>query len=197
MCDPGKTHSAHLPLCSCHTECMLAAWTDSTGEGAATSAPLGPISFSFLQFSGKIWPNNGLAPAPLGLTSLHLGNLGSPLDRIYLTVIAVNRLAELAKFLLLCVKRFHESIVKLSMDLDLLPFPQAKFHCWNSCPDFDALCVHLAPSNPPHTRKCTAAGAGGAGRRDKTPWELWSPTFAGWANAGASSTTHRYVTGNI
>ena len=35
--------------------------------GARDAPPLGPISFIFMQFSGKIWPNNRFLPPPLEL----------------------------------------------------------------------------------------------------------------------------------
>ena len=43
------------------------------------AAPLGPISFLFLQFSAKIWPNNWLAHPHLGLAHLLLEVLDPPL----------------------------------------------------------------------------------------------------------------------
>ena len=45
------------------------------GGHEACAPPVGPISFIFMEFSGKIWPNNRLVP-PLGLTPLRLGNPG-------------------------------------------------------------------------------------------------------------------------
>ena len=61
-----------------------------------------------------------------------------------------NWLVQLTKFLNCSVLTSPRINSHLSLDMDPLPFPQAKFHCWNCCPDFEALCVHLAPSNPPH-----------------------------------------------
>ena len=46
------------------------------GGALGARAPLGPISFIFLQFSGNSWPNTRFAPQPLGLV-LPLGNPGS------------------------------------------------------------------------------------------------------------------------
>ena len=42
-----------------------------------TRVVLGPISFIFMQFLGKIWPNNRLAPPPWGLVAPVWGNPGS------------------------------------------------------------------------------------------------------------------------
>ena len=36
-------------------------------DGAKNARPLGPITFVFMQFWGKLWPNNRLVPLPLGL----------------------------------------------------------------------------------------------------------------------------------
>ena len=40
-------------------------------------APSGSSSFIFMQFLGKFWPNNRLAPPPWGLAPPPLGNPGS------------------------------------------------------------------------------------------------------------------------
>ena len=49
------------------------------GGGGCAGQPLALslISFIFMQFSGKFWQNNRLAPPPLGLASPHLVNPGS------------------------------------------------------------------------------------------------------------------------
>ena len=50
------------------------------GWGQGRAPPLGPISFTFIQFSGKIWPNNRLA-LPFGLAPRVSEILDPPLFR--------------------------------------------------------------------------------------------------------------------
>ena len=42
-----------------------------------SKTPPGPASLIFMQFSGKIWLNDRLAPLPWVLATLRLGNSGS------------------------------------------------------------------------------------------------------------------------
>ena len=60
---------------------------DLRGAPGTCTRPLGPISFIFMQFSRKIWPNNRLVPPPWGLTPPSFWEILDPplrLDKNYL-----------------------------------------------------------------------------------------------------------------
>ena len=53
------------------------------GDGRQRHVPLSPISFIFMQFLGKVCPNNRLPLQPLGLAPSLVGNAGYATDNHY------------------------------------------------------------------------------------------------------------------